>query len=192
MFAELSRLVRDLEDLRNEVRLIRSLIRMAKVKTVDVAACTVVVEYHSTDATNQPSLSHPMPWLQRGTEHRPPAVGDHAVVLDTSLGKGAAVAITGWPSTAKPPAGGGGDVDTLAQTTRRVRVHSTDIELGQAPSDYAALASKVDQFISGLDAVFRTDWTPVSMDGGSALKAAYTLAFVVAPTSVAASQVKLK
>lgn len=59
-------------------------------------------------------------------------------------------------------------------------------------SDYAALASKVDDFISRLDTVIRTSWIVAQQDGGGALKTAYTTEFVQPPNSVGSGSVKLK
>lgn len=58
-------------------------------------------------------------------------------------------------------------------------------------SDFAALASKVDDFIAKIDAVIRTDWIPVANDGGAALQTAYLAKFVTAPGSVKSNTVKL-
>lgn len=156
----LSNVLRQLEELRRQMDLIRhGLVRQGVVQAVDATAGTVVVEYHAEES--EPKYrSLPMPWLQRSTEHRPPAVGDHALVLDPSMGNGGALAICGWPSTAKPPAGGGGSVDVLhrdrsaehydtyAAGTRTVKadvvvVESPDISLGESPTDFVALAELV-------------------------------------------------
>lgn len=56
--------------------------------------------------------------------------------------------------------------------------------------DHVALAAKVDAFITALDGVFRTAWTPVPQDGGAALKTAYAAAFGSPPSSVAATKTK--
>ncbi len=65
------------------------------------------------------------------------------------------------------------------------------IRLGnETVDDLVALSSKVDSFISALDTLFRTTWVPVTMDGGAALKTAYTTsAFPSPPASVAATKV---
>lgn len=57
-------------------------------------------------------------------------------------------------------------------------------------TDFVALAAKVDDFISRIDAVIRTAWVVVPNDGGAALKTAYTTEFDEPPESVAAEHVK--
>lgn len=100
---DIATLYRMVAGIRSTLRLVRrGLVRLGAVKTVDLQACTIVVEYDDTDEDDQPVESEPMPWFQRSTEHHPPVVGDHVLVLDPSLGMGSAIAIVGWPSTAKP------------------------------------------------------------------------------------------
>jgi phage baseplate assembly protein gpV len=104
---------RQLEDLRRQVDLIRhGLVRLGTVQLVDADAGTVVVEYAAEEG-EPTAKSLPMPWMQRSTEHRPPVVGDHALVLDPSMGNGGGVAVCGWPSEARPAAGGGGELDVI-------------------------------------------------------------------------------
>lgn len=65
------------------------------------------------------------------------------------------------------------------------------LKLGSASaSDFVALSSKVDDFISKLDAVMKAGWAVVPGDGGAALKVAYALAFAVPPSSTAATKVQ--
>lgn len=131
----------DVQELRSLVtRVVRGMLRHGKVSSVDVDAGTLVVSIALDEGEHKP---HPMPWFQRSTEHRPPSVGDHATVIDPSLGNGGAIALVGWPSLARPPAGGGGDVDVIAKTERKAVIDSPEVEIGQAPEDYAALAAKV-------------------------------------------------
>jgi hypothetical protein len=59
-------------------------------------------------------------------------------------------------------------------------------------SDAASLASKVDSYISSLDAVMRTAWVVEPADGGAALKAAYIAAIASPPTTTASTELKLK
>lgn len=202
-------LARRLGDLEREVRRLRSgLVRVGTVASVDAAKGTITVRYLSNVE------SAPMPWFQRGSEHRPPVSGEHVVVLDPSLQGTSAIAITGHPSEANPPAAGGGDKhvlhadpdgdsDVYEGGTRTLTVHelvvkadaarleASDVKLGTNPTDFAALASLVDQYITSLDSMFRS-WAPVAQDGGAALKAAFTAAFATPPASVASAQVKVK
>ena len=68
---------------------------------------------------------------------------------------------------------------------------SSELELGSSGLDYVALAAKVDSFITKIDTLIRTTWTPVSNDGGAALKTAYTTTtYPTPPASVAATKVK--
>lgn len=60
------------------------------------------------------------------------------------------------------------------------------------PEDFVALSSKVDDFITRLDGVIRSGWTPVSMDGGAALQVAYLAEFTDPPESTASEVVKCK
>ena len=129
-----AKIMRQLEELRREVALVRRvLVRLGKVHTVDVAACTVIVEWTGDDASGSKAKSLPVPWLQRSTEHRPPAVGDHAVVFDPSLGNGAAVALIGWPSTARPAPDTAGQKHVLYSGTDPCKVISPTVELGKRP-----------------------------------------------------------
>jgi phage baseplate assembly protein gpV len=204
--AEIARKVADLE---TEIRRIRAgLVRVGNVASVDATAGTIMVAYLSG------VTSAPMPWFQRGSEHRPPIVGEHVLVLDPSLQGTSSIALVGHPSEANPPAAGGGDKhvlhsdaggdsDTYTQGTRTLAVRklvakagaialeADAIELGSSPSDFAALASRVDNYIASMDQLFRT-WTPVSQDGGAALKASFVSTFETAPPSVAATHVKVK
>lgn len=152
------RVQRDVGDLRRTLSLLRKgLVRLGKVSAVDVAACTVVVEYAGVDALEAAAKSHPMPWLQRSTEHRPPAVGDHAVVIDPSLGMGSALAITGWPSTARAAPEGAAQKHVLYAGQDPAWVKSPDVRLGRDPTDHAALATRVraelDAVKADLDAI---------------------------------------
>ncbi len=65
------------------------------------------------------------------------------------------------------------------------------VEIGHNPTDYAALAAKVDTLFTTFYTLF-SGWTPVALDGGLALKTAFTAAFPTPPASVAAAQVKIK
>ena len=169
-------LARRLATLESEVRRIRSgLVRMGTVAAVDATKGTIRVTYPSG------VTSAPMPWFQRGSEHRPPTAGEHVVVLDPSLQGSSAVALVGHPSLAQPPAMGGGEKQVVVADA--IVVEDGVVKLGANPTDYAALASKVDQYIAAMDGVLR-GWAPVAMDGGAALKAAFVAAFGVSPRSV--------
>lgn len=174
----------------------RGLVRLGTVLTVDTTACTVVIAFPGTDASGAPNKSHPMPWLQRSSEHRPPAVGDHAVVLDPSLGMGAAIAITGWPSTARPSPGGIGE-HVLYAGTDKAKVASPDVELGVGPTQFAALSNKVDAELGRIWNVLTGSagtppWNPVgTLADAGALKTAAASART-SVQSVAAAQVKVK
>ena len=89
--------------------------------------------------------------------------------------KSDAIAIVGLESFANPP-----DVGTA------VRISGS----GGAGGDFAALSSKVDDFIAKMDNMFRT-WTPVVNDGGGALKTKFTAAFPTAPDTVASETLEL-
>ena len=58
-------------------------------------------------------------------------------------------------------------------------------------TDAAALASKVDAYVSAMDNMFRT-WVAVPNDGGAALKAKFAAAFATAPGPSGSEKVKLK
>lgn len=204
--AELDRRLAALE---GEVRRLRAgLVRVGTIESVDTAKGVVRVQYPSG------ITSAPMPWFQRGSEHRPPRAGEHAVILDPSLQGTSAIAIAGHPSEVHPPASGGGDqqvlhhdssgdadtyqngtrtiaVRTLHAKVERARLEANDVRLGPDPTDFAALASRVDGYVRALDNAFRT-WVPVAQDGGAALKAKFLAAFPTLPASVAASHVRIK
>jgi hypothetical protein len=76
----------------------------------------------------------------------------------------------------------------------QVRINSSAVEVvsgGAGPAaDFVALAAKVDDFISKLDAIFRTKWVPVANDGGAALKTAYATDFLTPPASTASTNLK--
>lgn len=73
----------------------------------------------------------------------------------------------------------------------QVHVKDSEIRAGSAGAiDPVALSSKVDAFIAALDALFRTTWVVVPMDGGAALKAAFAAAFPTPPTSTGATKLK--
>lgn len=191
---------RRLEELGRAVALMqKTIMRQGTVQSVDALAGTVVVQFAGEDAAGQPLLSLPVPWLQRSTEHRPPAVGDHALVLDPSLGNGAGVAFTGWPSTAKPPADGGTQRHVLYAGDDTVRVKSKHVELGVDPDDYPALASRVDAELARIWGVL-TDPSivPAVAAGTDAGEPGLTLLLSGASgeaaqvQSVAATQVKVK
>lgn len=210
-------LFRTVQEVAQTVRLLANgLIRIGKVHSVDPVECVIVVEYLHLAADGQPHRSLPMPWLQRSTEHRPPAVGDHAVVLDPSLGNGGAIAITGWTSTARPVPGGAGDYhaifvtpdgqdgDSYGDGVRTIKapsviVHSPDIELGESPTDYASLATRVDEEIGRIWDVL-TDASVIPAPsappdaGEPGLLTLKTLAGTASALvqSVAAAQVKIK
>lgn len=59
-----------------------------------------------------------------------------------------------------------------------------------ATTDFVALAAKVDDFISRIDGVLRTDWVVLAGDGGAALKTAYTAEFASPPASTASTYLK--
>lgn len=191
----LDQLSREVEELRRDMALMRKvLVRQGVVQSVTAVTGTVVVQFPGTDATGLPAKSLPVPWFQRGTEHRPPAMGDHALVIDPSLGNGGGVALIGWPSTLRPPPAAG--VKTLLYSgSDAVGIDSTSVALGSLlptpPVDFAANATLVDQFITTLYGML-SGWAPVSNDGGAALKAAFTASFPLPPASVAATEVKVK
>ena len=205
----ITRLIRDLEELKRTFELLRrGLVRIGAVHSVDTSACTVVVEYAGAEVTGGPVRSLPMPWLQRSTEHRPPAAGDHALVLDPSLGNGGALAICGWPSTAKPAADDGGDVDVLFRErggpngdvydagTRTIKadaveIDSSDIALGVNPTDYPALAQLVTAQFDTLKSAIQSAGTSPN-DGGATFKAALVASLATWPGEIAAQQVKVK
>lgn len=208
----LAQLIRDVQKLRRDFDMVRKvLLRQGTIDSVDTLLCTVVVKFPGEDARGTPLKSNPMPWLQRSTEHRPPAIGDHALVFDPSLGNGAAVVIAGWPSTLKPSPLPGAD-HVLYSGTATAKVISTDVQLGVAPTDFAALATRV---LAELEAVkedldgFKETFdlhTHAGLFGGTASAAALTsppsanVAGLPAtafpephtPESVAASQVKVQ
>lgn len=73
----------------------------------------------------------------------------------------------------------------------QIHVSPTGLALGaESPSDFVALASKVDAFMAAFDTLFRTGWVPVPTDGGAALKAAFAAAFPAPPASVGSTVVK--
>lgn len=189
MFAKI---VAELDQLRRDLARLSKIVRLGVVDSVNTTTCTVVLAFTGQkDAQGNPLKSLAVPWLQRSTEHRPPAVGDHAVLLDPSLGLGGGVAMTGWSSVAKPPAGGGGAGHVLYQGAATAKVVATAIELGTGlVTDYAANATKTDAEFARIWNMLSA-WTPVANDGGAALK---TLIAAAAPTvlTVAASQVKVK
>lgn len=111
---DLASLYRQVATLRSTLeQLKRGIMRLGEVKTVDLTECTIVVEYDDEDEDGAPVQSMPMPWFQRSTEHQPPVIGDHVLVIDPSLGMGASFAIVGWPSTAKPAPEAGGPKHVL-------------------------------------------------------------------------------
>lgn len=230
MFGDLKKLIAEVQEIRRTVSLIRkTLIRFGTVQLIDPVLCTVVVLFPGTDALGAPLLSLPVPWLQRSSEHRPPLIGDHAIVIDPSLGNGAGLAICGWTSLVKPAAEGGlqkhilysgiepckvtaASLEVTAATTVKhtagtkiehtagttieqtavtaIKQTAPSVELGTEPTDFAALASKVDLEIARIWEMFSA-WTPAAQDGGAALKAlAETASLSVA--SVTAVQVKVK
>jgi len=210
---------REFEELRREVeRVRRGIVRHGSVSSVDSGSGKVVVKYDGEDAGGAELKSLPMPWLQRSTEHRPPVAGDHVVVLDPSLGNGGALAICGWPSDAKPPAGGGGNIDVIfrdrsgpngdvydsgTRTTKsdHVVIDSADVKIGQNPTDFAALAQKVlDELnrvkvdFDALKSALTTIAGVAPSGGGAVVFTPWTTTIPTAhtPGSVAASQVKVK
>lgn len=186
-----AKLYREIQDLSRQVKLIRKgLVRLGKVHSINTTTCTVIVEFAGEGVDGSSAKSLPVPWLQRSTEHRPPVVGDHAVVIDPSLGNGAGLAITGWPSAANVSPGVATSDHVLYSGTAACKVASTDVRLGVAPTDFAALASRTDAEFARIWNMLTT-WTPVSNDGGAALK---TLASAASPgvLTVAATQVKVK
>ena len=85
----------------------------------------------------------------------------------------------------------------LRITDGEVIITADSVKLGSpAASDFVALASKVDTYVTLLDTVLKTSWVPVAGDGGAALKAAYAAATTTAyppggvPTSSAATKTK--
>jgi hypothetical protein len=166
----LAQLMADVREVRSEVeRMRKGMLRTGAVKTVDTSAGTLSVDYGGTDR-----VSAPMPWFDPPTSHRPPAVGDLVLVIDPSLGRGAAVALVGWPSTANPSPLPGDDhalyvgdhaaviqsagvaitsseattIETAGLTIESsdaVVIVSSDISLGESPSDYAALSARCDE-----------------------------------------------
>lgn len=202
MFDAITKLTRDLAELRRVLSLLRKvLIRQGTIDSIDTTACTVIVAFANADVLGVPAKSHPMPWLQRSSEHRPPAVGDHALVIDPSLGAGAGLVIVGWPSTAKPSPGIATSSHVLYKGTETAKVDSPDVQLGVSPTDFAALAAKTNaefariwDLLSGQPYVGvppQAPWVPVAQDGGAALLAAAT-AWKAGVASVAAAQVKIK
>lgn len=72
-------------------------------------------------------------------------------------------------------------------------VKSSEVLLGDnTATNFVALANLVDSIFTSIDTVFRTSWVPVAMDGGAALKAAWTAAFATPPSTVAATKTKAK
>lgn len=63
------------------------------------------------------------------------------------------------------------------------------VEAGSEDLDFVAQSGKVDQIIADIMDVF-TNWLPVSMDGGAALKTAWGLKFPTPPDSVASVNLK--
>jgi phage baseplate assembly protein gpV len=200
MFESIGKLTRDIAELRRLLALLRKvLIRQGTIDSVDTTACTVVVAFPNVDVLGVPSKSHPMPWLQRSSEHRPPAVGDHALVLDPSLGAGAGLVIVGWPSTAKPSPGIATSSHVLYKGTETAKVDSPDVQLGVSPTDFAALAAKTNAEITRIwDVLTHASIVPApaaAPDAGEpGLTTLKTLAAAakIAAQSVAAAQVKIK
>ena len=73
------------------------------------------------------------------------------------------------------------------KTDGKVYINSDAVDV-----DAAALASKVDDFISKFDTVMRTGWVVAAQDGGAALKTAYTTTFATAPSTVESVDLKVK
>lgn len=197
MLDAIGKLTRDLAELRRLLSLLRKvLIRQGTIDSVNTLTCTVVVAFPSDGL---PVKSHPMPWLQRSSEHRPPAVGDHALVLDPSLGAGAGLVIVGWPSTAKPSPGLATSAHVLYKGTETAKVDSPDVQLGVSPTDFAALAAKTNAEITRLwDVLTHASIVPAPASGPDAgepglitLKS-LAAAAKLAAQSVAAAQVKIK
>ena len=85
----------------------------------------------------------------------------------------------------------------LRITDGEVIVTAASVKLGSpSASDFVALSSKVDTYITLLDTVLKAGWVVVPADGGAALKAAYVAATTTAyppggvPTSTAATKTK--
>lgn len=166
----IARLMADVRELRAELeRMRKCMLRTGAVKTVDTSAGTITVDYGGTDR-----VSAPMPWFDAPTSHRPPNVGNLVLVIDPSLGRGAAVALVGWPSTANPSPLPGDDhalyvgehravihsagveivssaattVETAGLTVESsepITLQASEVKLGESPTDYAALAARCDQ-----------------------------------------------
>jgi hypothetical protein len=73
-----------------------------------------------------------------------------------------------------------------------VEINSSGNIIMNGSDDAVALASKVDDFISKIDTIFRTTWVPAAPDAGAALKTAYTATFVSPPLSVESEKVKVE
>lgn len=132
------------EDARRTLSLMRrGLLRLGSVFSVDSTAGTIVVDYGEEDATGQPLRSYPMPWLSRSTEHRPPLVGDHVLVLDPSLGNGGALAFPGWPSEARPPVEGGGPGNVIYSGDQSALIKSDSTQIMATPDDVTVTSDAV-------------------------------------------------
>lgn len=192
----------EIEQLKSAINLLRrGLVRVGTVDSVNATLGTVVVAFVGEAADGGALKSPPIPWLQRSTEHRPPAAGDHAIVIDPSLGMGGALAITGWVSLTKPAAGAGGSAHVLYAGTDQCKVIATDIRLGVLPADFAALASLVLAELQAVQAdfaAFKTTFdthvhTSACTAGGATTAPTATPAPTAhTPASVAASQVRVQ
>jgi hypothetical protein len=121
-------------------------------------------------------------WRARGTLTHPGDLRRHSIT--------GAVAIPGlYPSGRALPAAAG-DLIIGKEDGTEIRIKANGEVHLAGGADYVALSAKVDDFITKLDTVFRTTWVVAPMDGGAALKTAYTGAFSAPPDSVAADKVK--
>lgn len=207
----LATLIQDVKRIRSTLRLLRrGLVRFGDVKTVDPTACVVTVEYADLDADGAPVSSDTVPWFQRSSEHRPPLVGDHAIVIDPSLGHGAAVAITGWASTAKPAPASGGNKHVIVSAFNTVvqvasdgkvtitvggqpmlAITSSMVEVAGASGQPPAIANLVDANFTSLIAALQTAFTTVGAGMAANGPAGATSIASYVASNMAATKVKV-
>lgn len=99
-----------------------------------------------------------------------------------------AVAIPGYRSKQAPISGASSSDVTFMKDGFGITIKSDKVEIGGS-SDAAALASKVDDQLNDLKTALN-GWTPVSQDGGAALKAAL-VSWVADLAATASTKLKL-
>lgn len=182
----IQKMYREVQDLRRQVNLMRKgLVRLGKVHSVNTTTCTVVIEFAGEDSANSP----PVPWLQRSTEHRPPAVGDHAILIDPSLGSGAGLAITGWPSAVKISPGVATSDHTLYAGLAAAKVISPDIQLSATglPLQPFVRGTDLMTYLDALHTAISAALTAIGSGYGTPAAANFALALTALNTAKAAA-----